>query len=73
MCYSAKCCWELSSGDCGFPTNKEIRDKEFNNTIITLRIKGTLHSGKPTDINFKDMFKNMPGFKGKKKRRKVKA
>ena len=27
MCYSGKCIWEQSSGDCGFPTNKVIRDK----------------------------------------------
>lgn len=27
MCYSGKCIWEQSSGDCGFPTIKEIREK----------------------------------------------
>lgn len=27
MCYSGKCIWEQSSGDCGFPTNKAVRDK----------------------------------------------
>lgn len=27
MCYSGKCIWEQSSGDCGFPRNKEIREK----------------------------------------------
>jgi hypothetical protein len=27
MCYSSKCIWELSSGDCGFPTNKAVKDK----------------------------------------------
>ncbi len=35
---------------------EKIKGKEFNNTIITLRIQGTLHSGKPTDINFKEIF-----------------
>jgi len=33
------------------------KEAEFNNTIITLRIEGTLYSGKPSDINFKDIFK----------------
>jgi len=27
MCYSGKCVWEQSSGDCGFPTIKEVRNK----------------------------------------------
>jgi len=27
MCYSGQCIWEQSNGDCGFPTNKEIRAK----------------------------------------------
>jgi hypothetical protein len=27
MCYSGKCIWEQSSGDCGFPTVKIVRDK----------------------------------------------
>ena len=34
----------------------QIRDKEFNNTIVTIRIQGTLSSGRPSDINFKDIF-----------------
>ena len=27
MCYTGKCMWEQSGGDCGFPTIKEVRDK----------------------------------------------
>ncbi len=27
MCFSGKCIWEQYSGDCGFPNNKEVRDK----------------------------------------------
>lgn len=27
MCYSGKCTWEQSSGDCGFPRIKEVRVK----------------------------------------------
>jgi DNA repair protein SbcD/Mre11 len=34
----------------------KIKDKEFNNTLITIRVEGVLESGKPSDINFKDLF-----------------
>ncbi|MBS3125998.1 DNA repair exonuclease [Candidatus Woesearchaeota archaeon] len=34
----------------------EIKDKEFNDTIVTIRLSGTLEAGKPSDINFKDIF-----------------
>ena len=34
---------------------EEIRGKEFIDSIITLRISGTLASGRPTDIPFKDI------------------
>jgi len=36
--------------------NNEIKDKEFNNTIVLIRLSGTLSSGKPTDIDFKEIF-----------------
>ena len=39
--------------------NNEIKDKEFNNTIVLIRLKGTLSSGKPTDIDFKEIFSNL--------------
>jgi len=35
---------------------EQIKDKEFNNTIITMRVEGTLETGKPTDINFREIF-----------------
>ena len=35
---------------------EKIKGKEFNNTIITLRIEGILNSGKTSDINFKEIF-----------------
>ena len=42
---------------------KDIEEKimhhEFNNTIITLRIEGTLESGKAADIDFKNIIKMM--------------
>ena len=34
----------------------QIKDKEFNNTIVTIRVEGTLETGRPFDINFKDIF-----------------
>jgi len=38
---------------------EKIKGKEFNNTIITIRIKGTLASGKPSDINWKEIFQSL--------------
>ena len=35
---------------------QDIENQEFNNTIVTIRVKGTLNSGKISDINFKDIF-----------------
>lgn len=37
----------------------EIKDKEFFDTIVTLRLEGTLKSGKPSDINFKEIFNKL--------------
>jgi len=34
----------------------EIYNKEFNDTIVTIRLSGMLEAGKPSDINFKDIF-----------------
>ncbi len=34
----------------------QIKDKEFNNTIVLIRLFGSLASGKPHDIDFKDIF-----------------
>lgn len=33
-----------------------IKPKEFNNTIITIRLSGVLSCGRPSDIDFKDIF-----------------
>jgi len=38
---------------------ENIHNQEFNNTIITLRIEGTLGSGKISDINFKSIFQSL--------------
>ncbi|MDP7244290.1 MAG: exonuclease SbcCD subunit D [Flavobacteriales bacterium] len=37
----------------------EIKDKEFNNTIVLIRLSGSLESGKPHDIDFKDIFQKI--------------
>jgi exonuclease SbcD len=37
----------------------KIRGKEFNNTIILIRVGGILESGKPTDIDFKHIFEKL--------------
>jgi DNA repair exonuclease SbcCD nuclease subunit len=34
----------------------DIKGKEFYNTIVTIRLKGTLESGKVSDIGFKEIF-----------------
>jgi len=36
-----------------------IQGKEFNNTIVMLRVGGKLKSGKPSDVNFKNFFKEL--------------
>ncbi len=35
---------------------EQITGKEFNNTIVTVRLHGKLASGKPSDINLKEIF-----------------
>jgi len=37
----------------------EIKDKEFNNTLVLIRLSGSLSSGKPYDIDFKDIFQQL--------------
>ena len=39
----------------------EIKDKEFINTIVLIRLFGSLSSGKPYDIDFKDIFAQLYG------------
>ncbi len=39
----------------------QVEKKEFNNTIITIRVEGKLGSGKPSDINFKSIFEQLYG------------
>lgn len=37
----------------------EIKGKEFINTIVTIRLEGKLSEGKPSEINFKDIFQKL--------------
>ena len=37
----------------------ETRNKEFNNTIILIRLHGVLDGGKPSDIDFKEIFNEL--------------
>ncbi len=36
-----------------------FKNKEFNNTIVLIRVSGVLESGKPGDINFKEIFESL--------------
>ena len=38
---------------------EDIRGKEFVNTIVTIRVEGKLKSGKPSDINFKEVYNKL--------------
>ncbi len=38
-----------------------FKDKELANSIITLRLTGTLAGGKPTDINFREILSQLQG------------
>ncbi len=38
---------------------EKIKGREFINTIVTIRLAGTLDSGKPSDINIKEIFSKL--------------
>ena len=38
---------------------RQIKGKEFNNTIVTIRVSGILENGRPTDIDFKGIFEKL--------------
>ncbi|MBU1004616.1 MAG: metallophosphoesterase [Nanoarchaeota archaeon] len=38
---------------------EQIKGKEFNNTIVTIRVEGVLESGRPSDIDFKGVFEKL--------------
>ena len=37
----------------------EIKNNEFNNTLVLIRLQGILESGKPSDIDFKEIFNKL--------------
>lgn len=37
----------------------EIKNKEFNNTVVLIRLHGVLESGKPSDIDFREIFNEL--------------
>jgi len=37
----------------------KIKDKELNNTIVTIRLSGVLEVGKPSDIDFRKVFEKL--------------
>jgi len=39
--------------------DSNITNKEFNDTIVTIRLQGVLESGKISDINFKEVFNKL--------------
>jgi len=49
-------CNNLTPEEINEKLNSEIKDKEFIDTIVTIRLAGTLKTGKPSDINLKDIF-----------------
>ncbi len=57
------------SVDCNHKSASEVEaeilgqaaDKEFNNTIVTIRLAGKLRAGKPSDIGFRQVFDTIYG------------
>lgn len=52
-------CNEKSASEVEEEILEQIKNEEFNNTIVTLRLFGTLRSGKVSDINFKSIFNKL--------------
>jgi ATP-dependent HslUV protease ATP-binding subunit HslU len=59
---------------------KRLRKGEFDDEYIEMEVQDTsfpmievFSAAGLEDVNFKDMFQNLPGFKGRKKKRKVKV
>lgn len=50
-------CSNKNPEDVELEARKEMEEKEFLNSIVTLRLFGQLKTGRPSDINFRDMFK----------------
>lgn len=49
-------CNNKSAKEAELEVISQVSNKEFNNTIVTIRLSGTLKTGKPSDIDFKSVF-----------------
>ncbi len=54
-------CNHKSTGEVESELLEKVSDKEFNNTIVTLRLSGKLRAGKPSDIDFRAIFERIYG------------
>lgn len=54
-------CSHKSAGDVQSEILEKVSDKEFNNTIVTMRLAGKLSVGKPLDIDFRQIFDKLYG------------
>jgi len=52
-------CNHLAPQDIRNKIFEKIKDKEFNNTIVLIRLSGVLANGKPSDIDFKEIFNEL--------------
>ena len=57
-CFQIKIdCNHKNSGQIRDELIREIKNKEFNDTIVTIRLSGVMSAGKPSDIGLEDIFK----------------
>ncbi len=54
-------CNHKSTGEVEEEILRQVSDKEFNNTIVTIRLAGKLRMGKPSDIDFRSLFDKIYG------------
>jgi len=52
-------CNKKSPGQIKTEIEEKIKGREFINTIVTIRLAGVLDSGKPSDINLKEIFNKL--------------
>ncbi len=41
--------------------DEEVKDKDFTGTIVTIRLRGKLKAGKPSDIDYKELYRKLYG------------
>lgn len=52
-------CSHLTPQDIRNKIFEKIKNKEFNNTVVLIRLSGVLENGKPSDIDFKEIFNEL--------------